>query len=92
VCYAGWRTEKWWDVSIDTVEAYRRRGYAARAVRFMIGHMAGLGQAPVWGALESNIASMHLAASLGFVAIDQLAVFSQPTTLTCAILKGKQKD
>jgi hypothetical protein len=28
-CYAGSVTEQWWDISIDTLEPYRRMGYAA---------------------------------------------------------------
>lgn len=37
-CYVGARTESLWDVSRDTLEGYRRRGYAARCVAFMVEH------------------------------------------------------
>jgi RimJ/RimL family protein N-acetyltransferase len=33
---------------------------------------------PVWGALESNVPSMRLAAKLGFVPVDRVFVF-EPT-------------
>ncbi|MES2692549.1 MAG: GNAT family N-acetyltransferase [Verrucomicrobiota bacterium] len=65
-CYAAWMTERRWDISIDTVEAYRRMGYAERAVRWTIGQMRTRGKEPVWGALESNVASRGLAGKLGF--------------------------
>ena len=74
-CYAGSRTETLWDISIDTVAKYRKRGYAALCVAFMIEHFRQQGLAPVWGALESNLASMKLAEKLGFVPMDQLIVF-----------------
>ena len=75
-CYPVWQTETLWDVSIETLDAYRRRGYAARAARTMIRHMRGEGRAPVWGALDTNIASRALAAKLGFVENAGIAVFT----------------
>ncbi|MGH9836596.1 MAG: GNAT family N-acetyltransferase, partial [Blastocatellia bacterium] len=74
-CYAGSRTESLWDVSIDTLAGHRNRGYAALCVAFLIEHFRHQGLAPVWGALESNIPSMKLAAKLGFTPVDQLVVF-----------------
>ena len=65
-CYPVWQTETLWDVSIETLPAYRRQGLAARAARTLIRHMRGVGRAPVWGALETNAASRALAARLGF--------------------------
>jgi GNAT superfamily N-acetyltransferase len=76
-CYPCWQTERLWDVSIDTLEGYRGRSLAATAVRFMIDHMRRHGRLPVWGALETNSASLRLAARLGFVAADRLVVFSR---------------
>ena len=49
-----------------------------KAVVFMIDHMYKLGKHPVWGAEESNAASMNLAARLGFVVVDQIKVFKRP--------------
>jgi GNAT superfamily N-acetyltransferase len=74
-CYSGSRTESLWDVSIDTLAGHRNRGYAALCVTFLIEHFRRQGLAPVWGALESNLPSMKLAAKLGFTPVDQLVVF-----------------
>ena len=75
-CYPVWQTETHWDVSIDTLAPYRRRGLGARAARTLIRHMRGMGRAPVWGALESNSASRALAARLGFLEAGGIAVFA----------------
>jgi RimJ/RimL family protein N-acetyltransferase len=74
-CYAGSVTETWWDVAIDTLPLYRRKGHAARVASFMIRHMTSKQLKPVWGAMEQNPASWQLARRLGFVATDELAVF-----------------
>jgi len=83
VCAAGSVTETLWDVGVDTLEAHRRRGHAEAAFRALAGHMAGQGRQPVWGAEEDNLASMRLAAKLGFEPVDRLAVLS-PRTSTAA--------
>ena len=75
-CYPVWQTETWWDVSIDTLREYRKRGYGGRAARALIRHMLGQGRAPVWGALETNAASRALAARLGFIEAAGIAVFT----------------
>ena len=75
-CYPCWQTERLWDVSIDTLDEHRGKSFAAAAVRLMIHHMRREGRAPVWGALESNGASLRLAARLGFVPVDRMVVFS----------------
>jgi hypothetical protein len=75
-CYPVWQTESLWDVSIETLEGYRRRGLAARAARTMIRYMRRRGRAPVWGALETNVPSRSLAARLGFVENAGIAVFT----------------
>jgi hypothetical protein len=77
-CYAGSVTESLWDVSIDTLEPWRRRGYAARAARFEIARFLRLGRRPVWGAVESNAGSRGLASRLGFVPVDELWIFTPP--------------
>lgn len=74
-CYAGSVTETLWDISIDTLEGYRHRGFAGQCVAFLIDHFACRGKRPVWGAVESNAASRKLAAKLGFVPVDELFVF-----------------
>ena len=75
-CYPVWQTERYWDVSIDTIESYRNRGFGARAARALIRHLRRSGRAPVWGALETNMASRALAARLGFIETVGLSVFT----------------
>ena len=77
-CYAGSITESLWDVSIDTLESWRRRGYAARAARFEIERFRALGRQPVWGAVESNGPSRGLARKLGFTPVEELWILSTP--------------
>lgn len=82
-CYPVWQTETLWDVSIETLPAYRRRGLGAKAARRLIRHLRHAGRSPVWGALETNAASRRLAARLGFLETAGLAVFtaaSSPST------------
>jgi hypothetical protein len=76
-CYPVWQTETLWDVSIETLEAYRRLGFGACAARTLIRHMRPAGRAPVWGALETNNGSRALAARLGFVEAGSIAVFTE---------------
>jgi GNAT superfamily N-acetyltransferase len=76
-CYAVWETETLWDVSVDTLEAFRGRALAERTVRFMVEHHRGRGLEPVWGALVSNGPSLRLAARLGFEPVDAVMVFSR---------------
>jgi RimJ/RimL family protein N-acetyltransferase len=76
-CYASSVTETLWDVSIDTALAYRRRGFAQGAVSLMGAFHRENAQLPVWGALVSNLPSMHLAERLGFAPVDTLYVFSR---------------
>ncbi|MDQ4064101.1 MAG: GNAT family N-acetyltransferase [Actinomycetota bacterium] len=70
-------TEGLWDVSIDTLAGYRRRGHAAWCAAYMIRHQRQRGREPVWGALESNLPSMNLAVKLGFVPVDRIFVFER---------------
>jgi RimJ/RimL family protein N-acetyltransferase len=77
-CYAGSITETLWDVAIDTLELYQRRGHATKVATFLIEHYQALGKEPVWGAFLSNEASVALAARLGFLPVGSLSVFSAP--------------
>jgi hypothetical protein len=72
--YAPWRTERWFDVSVDTLAGARQLGLATRTASAMIRAERALGREPVWGAADSNAASLRLAARLGFVAIDGIVV------------------
>ena len=76
-CYPIWTTESMWDVSIDTLPDHRRRGLAAHATRFMTEHRRRDGLEPIWAALESNVASLRLAARLGFTPVDENIAFSR---------------
>lgn len=71
-CYAAWETETLWDVSIDTLPAWRRRGYACAAAVELIEHFLARGKRPVWGAADTNSASAALAVRLGFHPVDRL--------------------
>jgi hypothetical protein len=75
-CYAHHRTERWWDVSIDTLATRRRRGFATAAAAGLIEHFRGAGLEPVWGALEENPASGATARGLGFVPVAPFAILS----------------
>lgn len=76
-CYPVWKTETLWDVSIDTLEAYRGRGSAAAAVGFLVDRLRRERLEPVWCALESNRSSLRLAAKLGFEPVGSFVVFSR---------------
>jgi len=80
-CYPAMRTERWWDISIETLEDHRRRGFGARAVRAMTRHMWQTGRSPVWGATIDNEPSLALARSLGFQEVGRLVVFSRDASM-----------
>ena len=78
-CCVSDETETLWDISIDTLEEYRRQGHAGRCVSWMVAEMRERGKEPVWGAEETNPPSMRLAAKLGFVPMDELILFRPAT-------------
>lgn len=51
---------------------------ARECAAFLIHHMTVHGKAPVWGAFDSNEASLRLAAALGFAPVGRLLVFRPP--------------
>jgi GNAT acetyltransferase-like protein len=75
--YAPWVTETLFDVSVDTLSAYRRRGMGEAAARELIALLGAEGRRPVWGAVSSNLASLHLASKLGFQEVDRLVLFTR---------------
>lgn len=75
--YACWRTERHFDLSVDTVAELRRRGFARSVASALVRAELEGGRRPVWGALASNVASRRLAEGLGFEETDQLTVFSR---------------
>ncbi len=54
------------DMSIDTLVEYCQRGIATAVAAAMVDEVVSSGKTPVWGAVESNQASLRLAARLGF--------------------------
>ncbi|MEM6430975.1 MAG: GNAT family N-acetyltransferase [Deinococcota bacterium] len=75
--YVASQTETLWDISIDTLATHRRQGYAASAVLALMNAMKAKGKTAIWGALESNLASLGLARKLGFTEVDNLWVLSR---------------
>lgn len=63
--YASLETERHGDLSVDTLDAFRRRGFGAAALRPVIADLHARGKRPVWGAIENNAASLALARRLG---------------------------
>jgi RimJ/RimL family protein N-acetyltransferase len=74
--YAALMTERWFDVSIDTVEPYRRKGAATAAVSTLIDLMRVSGREAVWGADDRNDASLAMAAAMGFSPVARLVLLS----------------
>jgi GNAT superfamily N-acetyltransferase len=77
-CYAPFATASLWDVAVDTLEPYRRRGLAAACFEALAVHLGREGRRPVWGAMDSNTPSMRLAERLGFVREAGLVSFVRP--------------
>ena len=77
-CYAPLETETLWDVSVDTLEPYRRQRLSTACFAALAREMEGRGKRPVWGAVEENAASLGLAARLGFEPAARLASFVRP--------------
>ena len=74
-CFPTVVTERYWDVTIETCESYRRRGLAVAAFLRAVDEMRKSGREPVWGAEEDNVASLRLAEKLGFVHAATIWVF-----------------
>lgn len=72
--YAPWRSATLFDVSVDVLPAARQLGLGTLVAATMIRDERAAGREPVWGADEDNLASLRLAARLGFVACDQIFV------------------
>lgn len=76
--YAARTTESWFDVSVDTLEASRNRGFGRAAAIALITDLLLKGLNAVWGAVDGNLPSERLAARLGFVPVDELWVMTPP--------------
>ena len=79
-CHAAYQTESWFDLSLDTLEGERRKGFASSAASHLIHHMLAQGKKPVWGALDADTASISMARKYGFRSVDRLMVFSAPAS------------
>ncbi len=66
-CYGHHESETYWDVSVDTLEAYRRRGLSRLSFFHRAGIYADNGKQPAWGAMTDNAPSNAMAKALGFV-------------------------
>ena len=77
-CHAAYRTESWFDLSIDTLAEHRRQGFATAAAAHLIHHLLSQGKKPVWGALDADTASIAMAKKYGFRAVDRMMMFSAP--------------
>ena len=71
---APWRSDRWFDVSVETLPPYRQLGLATRVAAALIRAERAGGREPVWAAVESNGASHRLAVRLGFAPVDTLWV------------------
>lgn len=76
--YAPWRSPTLFDISVDTIPGARQLGLATIVAAAMIRHEQQQGRQPVWGADEDNIASLRLAARLGFEPVDEIWVAAAP--------------
>lgn len=68
--YAAQASERWFDVSVDTLEPFRNQGLGRAAAMALIVDRMLHGLLPVWGAVTGNEASHRVARRLGFEAVD----------------------
>lgn len=65
--WAPLRSERWFDLWVETMPVFRRQGLGRAVASAVIHHEHSEGRAPVWGAPASNAAALALGRSLGFV-------------------------
>ncbi len=73
ICHTSARSRYYANVGVHTLEAWRRRGFAAAAATIVTRRILEAGQTPVWSAGETNVASMQAALKLGFVEVSRRA-------------------
>ncbi len=74
-CFASSYTDSWWNVSVVTLEQYRRKGFGTACVAWMTARWAKRNMQRVWVADKSNLASLAMASHLGFKPVEELIVF-----------------
>lgn len=65
-CYSVGESESFWDVAIDALPDFRRRGFATQAFLHQYEYRKSQNLEPVWGSADSNPASKAMAMRLGF--------------------------
>jgi len=58
--------EKFVDIAVSTLEAFRGRGYARSAASLVAAGSQNLGRVPIWSCAPTNIGSLQVADRLGF--------------------------
>lgn len=66
LAYAFVESDRWLDVSIDTLRDFRRQGFGTSAAAALMADASRRGLGSVWGAEPHNQASLALARRLGF--------------------------
>ena len=66
IAYAFVETGSYFDLSIDTIQFYRREGYGTSCAAALILYQATRGKRPVWIASERGQASLALSSRLSF--------------------------
>jgi len=64
----GW-SERHADIGVETLPAWRGRGFATAAAALVAQGVQQMGKMPVWSAGEGNAASLRIAQKLGFVEV-----------------------
>lgn len=73
--YVGFRSESYFDLSVDTIERMRGRGLAQlTAAALIVDEQNTRGGMPVWSVIESNAPSMGAGRKLGFAEVGEVWV------------------
>jgi GNAT superfamily N-acetyltransferase len=65
------RSPHYADLSVAVLPGYRNRGLATATAALVVGQLQAVGQIPLWSAGEHNVASLRVAAKLGFEQVAQ---------------------
>ena len=64
-------TGNYGDIGVNTEDAWRGKGFASASASIVARRIQDLGRTPVWSAGEDNVASLRVAAKLGFVEVSR---------------------